>query len=306
MSTTTAIPQATLREVTPGIEQPEDAIADALCQRRTDATKLEGDLPFLTNEMTIRRGLNRDLEPGEEIKAGRGDFGTISFSAKKQAGRFDLYYEKQVDASYFEVDLVAHWVGEARKDANTATDLKFADVLRSTTLNLEWDADTDGNGEWDDLANGTPQQDMVDISDQVPHANMAIIGRGVASALRKQIAFHGQDFYFDSGGVVTLNSVRRQVGDIFTIDPERVHVLDERTFNQAALGEDYDLGFIGNDVFWVGTDYDLQMVDPDHEKNRYAEQDHVAGIGDIITYIRFVDICRNVVENGLTVSNALT
>lgn len=300
-----SIPKETLREVTPGIEQPEDSIADAICQRRTDVTALKGTAPFQAHEMTMRRGLNRDLAPGQEPKSERGGMGEVEYHAKRQVGKAEIYDESEIQAAAFNLDIVEAWTKEARKDANTAVDLKFADVLASATLNQEFDVTNAGNGAWTDQANATPLQDMVDMSDLVPHADTAVVGRGVVSALRKHPETMGEVINYTGGGVMGPDHIRAAIAKIFDISEDRVWLLTDRLFNDAALGEDYKLGFVASDVFWVGAGYDLQLFDPNHERNRESEVGRVLATKTELAYKRFVDIKRVHEENAITATNTV-
>lgn len=303
MATPDRIPQSTLDEVTRGHDQPGGSIADQVCHRRTDVDAIEGTAPFLENEATVRRGLNRDLAPLEDPKPERGGMGEISYLCKRQVGMAEIADETDVQMSSYDIDAVDHWVAEAEKDADTAVDLKFAEVIVDTIENLEFNATADGNGAWDDPENGTPLQDCVDMSDEVPHATDVIAGREVVSALRKHPETAGEIFNYSGGGVVTTGHIRNLLADIFDVDAENVYLLTDRTFNEADLGEDYSLGFIAGQAFWAGAGWDLQLFDPNHPKNRNTEHERKQAVGDVITHVRMIDIKRNIQENAITATN---
>ena len=301
-----SIPQESLDEVTPGIEQPLSAWADEICTRRTDVTSIKGSAPTFSNEMTTSRGLNKDLAPGETARASRGDMGEVEFHCLRQSGLSEIYDESDIAASRFDISLIEHYFGQAEQDAATATDKKLQEVLESTSLNLEFDATSDGNGAWTDTTNGTPAQDMVDMSDLVPHATKVVVGRNVVSALRKHPETMGEIINYSGGGVMTPDHIQTIIASIFDVDVDDVHMLTRSTFNDSEFGDDYELGFLFGDVFWAGAGYDLQLFDPDHQKNRYSYSQRVeAAAKEQVGFHRYVDIKRLIRENGVTCSNAV-
>lgn len=302
-----SIPQESLDQVTPGIEQPLDSRADELCVRRTDVESTSGTAPFLSPQMTTSRGENRDLAKGETVQPSRSGMGEVEYECLRQAGASEIYDESDIASQRFDLDLIDHYSQQAQQDANTATDRKFADVLRSTTDNLEFDATTDGNGAWDDPANSTPEQDLVDVSELVPHANMAIAGQKIVSALRKSPDLAPDTHMYESEGVITADSVRARVAAVLDIDPSNVYLMTDWTRNISATKDGYELGFIGEDVMWVGTDYDLQLFDPNHSKNRYSWSERVnSDAKEQVGFQRYVDIVRHIQENAVTVTNAIS
>ena len=302
-----SIPQESLNEVTPGVQQPLGARADEICVRRTDVTSTKGTAPFLTSQATTSRGNNRDLAPGETAKARRGGMGEVEFKCLRQVGLAEIYDESDIAAQRFDIDMIEHWQQQAQLEADTATDHKFADVLLSTTDNLEFDATDDGNGEWDDPDTGTPEQDMVDMSELVPHCDTVIAGRKTVSALRKSPDLAGEIHMYSSEGVITADAVRGRIAEIFDIAVERVFLLTDWLYNAADGADEYEQGFIGEDVFWAGAGYDLQLFDPNHPKNRHSWSQRVDDSGkEQVGFQRFVDIKRQIRENAVTASNILS
>ena len=304
---TGSIPQESLNEVTPGLEQPMGSIADELCVRRTDVQSTSGTAPFLSTEMTTSKGLNKDLAPGETAHPDRAEMGEIEYECKRQVGMSEIYDETDIAAQRFDIELIDHFSSQAQQDADTATDRKFEDVITSTTDNLEFDATVDGNGAWDDTSNGTPVQDMVDMSDKVPHSTMVIVGRSITSALKKHPEVGGEVFHYSGGGVVTTSHLEGLIAEQFDIEPSDVHLLTDRTYDSAGRGQDFELDFIADTAFWVGAGYDLQMFDPDHPKNRRSWSDRVNAAGkEQVGFQRMVDIKRHIQENAITGTNLLS
>lgn len=302
-----SIPQQTLAEVTKGVVQETPCFADLICRRRTDVKTLAGVAPFLTSDATTARGLNRDLAPGADARAERGAFGSVNYNCLRQTGLSEIFDESQISASAYDLDLIAHWLEQAVKDAGVSTDLKLADVLASTTLNAEYDVTTDGNGEWDDLTNGTPAEDIVNAADQVPIYDLAVIGRGAANALRNSPAFQGRFLNYTGGGSLTLDELRGQVASLLGIPQDAVWILQDAVYNGAALGQPFAPAYIFGDGMWIGRRDDLQLFDPQAEENHRSEQERQARAAtSLVAYHRYVDIIRHVQANGVTLTNILT
>lgn len=302
-----SIPQQTLSMATKGVVQETPCFADLICRRRTDIGTLSGKAPFLASDFTVSRGLNRDLAPGADARAERSSFSTVDYNCLRQTGFAEIFDESQISAQAYSLDLVSHWVAQAVKDAGVATDLKFADVLSSTTLNQEFDVTTDGNGEWDDLVNGTPYEDIIEAADLVPSPDLAIIGRRAANALRNSPNMQGRYVNYSGGGSINLDELKGAVASALGIEAANVWILQDAVYNSAALGQDYVTDYIFGDGMWIGRKDDLQLFDPAAPENHRSEVDRESRAATtLIAYHRYVDITRHVVENGVTITNILS
>lgn len=300
------IPQQTLDRATMGVVQDEISFADQICRVRTDIETLKGEAPFLTSQATVRRRENRNLQPGVNATPAQGGFGTVSYNCLRQTGFSEIYDESQISAAAYDIDLVSHWVAEAIKQTNTNADAILEEVLESTTLNLEFDCAVDGNGEWDDFANGTPLDDIDAAATEVPDFDCVVAGRGAISALRGNPQLQGRFSNYTGGAFATMDELRAGLAAHLGIDEDKVFLLQRAFYNEEAQGQGYTTAYTFNDGFWLGKQDDLQLFDPQSDENRKSEIERVAsGAKYQIAHHRYVDIVRHVQENGIYFSNVL-
>ena len=302
------IPQGTLDEATLGVVQGEQAIADRVCRIRTDIKTLKGTAPFLTSQATVRSRENVDLAPGVDAIPASGGFGEVSYNCLRQTGFNIITDESEISASAYNIDLVAHWIEEAVKQANTNTDAKLEEVLSSTTLNLTWDVTDDGSGAWTDKTNGAPLTDITEAAKRVPNLDTAIIGREAIIAFQNSPQAQGRLSGYTNGTVAFVGEVRNLIASALNINPDQVFLLDgeDAIFNENGQGQDFSTGYVFSDGMWIGKKADLQLFDPNNPNNRKSEQGRrERGAATEIVHHRYVDIIRHVRENGLYFENIL-
>lgn len=299
------IPQQTLQIVTEGIVASEVCFADTVCLPRKDVKTLSGKAPYMSSTATVRRDENRDLAPRSEGKPGDGGMGSVDYDCLAQMGFFELAHEDIINMDAYNIDAVSRYVTEARKAANLNVDIKLADVLKSTSLNLEFDATSDGGGAWDDYQNSTPYQDIKAQFRKIPGCDTVIIGNRVLDTL----AFHPDTVarlsYFQ-GGFGDDTEVQAVIRHLLNRPGLRVLTFDT-FYNVKKEGLGYETEYCFDDGIWIGIGGDLQLFNPNNPLNNVSFSKNVERKRCVeIGHTRYVDIKRHQKITAATFTNILT
>lgn len=315
------IPDATIEEVTRGLEGEELAQADSICTKVTNVTAHKGDIPGLDQySTTSRKGQNSDLGRGEEAKPHGGAAIQTDYRCKAQVGMTEIHDEDRAQWEAFGEDWLASRIRQARADSNFHVDCKLVRTLESTTLNNTFDLVTDplaGNGPWTDEVNSTPLKDLLAmIYGPAKGTDMIIYGPAVMRALLKHPDIIAEYSHFNAGqlDITGLRSLLSSKTGIPVANIVEFKVL----FNDVDEGEldgngdfNFKPEYLFDNGFWLGKKSDLLMVDPSnvpgqpaHNNITEIERQALRRLHCVV-HNRYIDIVRPYKNLGLYVPNAI-
>lgn len=307
-----SIPGVTLDQIVKGLETEEQAFADQVCTIISRKSSLSGNIPLDESVFTLSRIANKGLAPLEEASPHGGRMGTFAYNALAYVGFRRVSDEELIARDYFtNAEDLGGAVGMAKREANLNVDARLADVLASTTLNNEYDATVDGTGAWSGA--GNPLADLNAITrTYAPNADTMILGRQVYDALVGNSDIIANSSLFDSGQInydALISLLRTKVRGL-----RQVYVFD-KMYNASPLdgatstppgAANVSFARLFETGVWVGHKSALIMVRPTHERQDSIDSERVARTRSYdISYNRYIDICRPLIEMGCVVTNVV-
>jgi hypothetical protein len=297
-----SFPQQVAQTVYAGVITDVLALADNVCSKYTQSITLNGTLPRRTSKSGTGRIKNRKLAPGVAAQEHGGEMAGTDFKATAHVGTDFISDESLINGAAYNEDELAKSLTTARMEANLNVDATCVEALGSTTLNIEFDCQTDGAGSWNDYTNSTPLSDLrLGRKNFAPGSDTIIMGTGLLYVLLDHPAFFAGQNFFNAGALdfEKFETVMRA-----KIPGIRNVYLWEKIYDANELGQAVDFEYLFDYGCWVGHKSDLVLVEPASELQGMVDQERVVGRrGYKVSVNRYIDVVRPTREKGVIFTN---
>lgn len=290
------IPSGLVSELLKGLEGAGGGLLEDVFRTRTDVNQLSGTIPLLDSQDRVRRDENRNLSNQGQAKPFDREMSTISYTCLRQVGAEVVSDANVMEYDGFNEDAIEMGLSGAQREADLYVDLEIESVL---TTNANWQTQS-AAAVYSDETSAEPLKDIDGAYDQVPGANLLVMGSTVFDEMSKLPSITAEFNNFESSagtntsGALDAGQLRNLLLNKYGpkgLEEVRIVEGPQAFYNSANEGESLSKSFIFDEEMWLGYDDAVQVVDPRHELNPQTDQERVGGrSGWELYYTRWIDV----------------
>ena len=276
----------TAQDIVNGLNQDGiPALVDMVCTPK-QRSSLKGKEPYRPTVDTLPRVITAQA-PGADLRERTFELADLDWDMGQFDEKFEIVDSELEDLDQYLDSTLRRYIETVRRDVNLGIDSAL-----KTLLLAETNTKAVGNGAWD-VSTSTPIEDMQDgIKDNVPGADLLILGSQTALDLSRHPDFNVQNANYESGATLGMGNqygaLRVALEAVLGIAASNIYVAGV-FYNSANPGQTYNLSHLFDDFAWAGYREGLVKVEQTTSGQIYTDRTmNVQEMG----YVRTLDLIR--------------